>query len=65
MIICNSQKGCGDRCVACMDGLQSLGGTIGCDIAENLDFKHDDILKQCPYAQPTNIHDAATRELFS
>lgn len=50
MIICNSSKGC-DRCVACMDGQQSLGGTIVCDTAEELDYDEEAILQVCNFAE--------------
>ena len=49
MIRCNSQNGCG-KCVAEMDGQESKGGTIVCDIAEDLEFCIDDILAICEFA---------------
>lgn len=49
MIRCSSPKWCG-KCVAEMDGQQSKGGTIVCDIAEDLEFCADDILAVCEFA---------------
>lgn len=49
MIRCNSPKGDG-KCVAEMDGQQSKGSTIVCDIAEDLEFCADDILAVCEFA---------------
>lgn len=49
-IECNSKSGLGD-CVAEMDGQQSMGGAIVCDIAEECCFDVDTILKMCPHAQ--------------
>lgn len=48
-----------------MDGLQSMGGTICCDIAEDLNYDRVEILRKCKYAEPTNIHDVALKELWS
>ena len=48
-----------------MDGLQSMGGTIVCDTAEDLDFDRVEILRKCEYAEPADIHDAALKELWS
>lgn len=65
MIICKNKYGVCDRCVADMDGLQSIGGTICCDIAEDLDFDRVEILRKCEYAEPDDIHDEALKELWS
>ena len=65
MIICKNKYGVCDRCVADMDGLQSIGGTICCDIAEDLDFDRVEILRKCEYAESDDIHDAALKELWS
>ena len=65
MIRCKSKYGICDRCVIDMDGLQSMGGTIVCDTAEDLDFARVEILRKCEYAEPADIHDAALKELWS
>ena len=54
MIKCNSPFGYDDRCVVCMDAQQSLGGTLICDTAEDLDYDEESILKMCKYAENTN-----------
>lgn len=59
MIRCKSRYGFYDRCVIDMNGQQSIGGTICCDIAEDLDFDREEILRKCEYAEPDDIHDAA------
>ena len=38
MIKCNSKFAYCDKCVADMDAQQSLGGTICCDTAEDLEY---------------------------
>lgn len=48
-----------------MDGLETRGGTIGCDTAEDLGFNRVEILRKCEYAEPADIHDAALKELWS
>lgn len=40
-----------EKCVVDMDGVDSQGGTIVCDIAEDLDFDRKEILNQCEYAE--------------
>lgn len=65
MIRCKSKYGICDRCVIDMDDLQSMGGTIVCDTAEDLDFDRVEILRKCKYAEPADIHDAALKELWS
>ena len=65
MIRCKSRYGFYDRCVIDMDGQQSIGGTICCDIAEDLDFDREEILRKCEYAEPDDIYDAALKELWS
>ena len=65
MIRCKSKYGICDRCVIDMDGLQSMGGTIVCDTAEDLDFDRVEILRKCEYAETADIHDAALKELWS
>lgn len=65
MIMCKSKYGMCDRCVADMDGQQSMGGRICCDIAEDLDFDREEILRKCEYAEPADIHDEALKELWS
>lgn len=52
MIKCNSSKNnCYKKCVIDMDGQESSGGDICCDTAEDLDFKREDILNTCKYAE--------------
>lgn len=51
MIRCNSPFAYEGRCVADMDSQQSHGGTICCDMAEDLDFDKACILKQCEHAE--------------
>lgn len=65
MIRCKSRYGFYDRCIIDMDGLETRGGTIGCDIAEDLDFDRVEILRKCEHAEPADIHDAALKELWS
>ena len=50
MINCNSPFKYDEMCVACMDAQQSLGGTIVCDTAEELDYNEENILKICEFA---------------
>lgn len=65
MIKCKSKYGICDRCIIDMDSYQSIGGTIICDIAEDLCFDRAEILKKCEHAESDDIHDAALKELFS
>lgn len=52
MIKCNSSYARDyEKCVIDMDGIDSRGGIIGCDIAEDLDFDREEILNQCEYAE--------------
>ena len=51
MIRCNSPFAYGGGCVAEMDSQQSLGGTICCSTAEDLDFNVACILERCKYAE--------------
>lgn len=51
MIKCNSPFAYCDRCVVDMDAQQSLGGTICCDTAEDMDFDKEFILQHCEYAE--------------
>lgn len=51
MIKCNSHFEVDAICVACMDAQQSLGGTIVCDTAEELDYNEENILKICEFAE--------------
>lgn len=52
MIKCNSPYAIDcEKCIIDMDGLDSQGGTISCDIAEDVDFSREEILKQCEYAE--------------
>ena len=51
MIRCDSPFAYGDRCVVDMDAQQSHGGTICCNMAENLSFDRACILKQCEHAE--------------
>lgn len=39
----------GHCCIEC-DGQKSQGGQCSCDIAEDLDFNKEEILKRCNYA---------------
>ncbi|MCM1200238.1 MAG: hypothetical protein NC548_31315 [Lachnospiraceae bacterium] len=54
MIKCASPYGYYGMCVAEMDAQQSLGGTICCDTAEDVNFDKKEILRQCPYAVELN-----------
>lgn len=51
MVKCNSPFAYCDECIIDMDGLRTLGGTIVCDTAEDLDFDRKEILNQCEYAE--------------
>ena len=51
MIRCKSPFAYMDRCVIDMDAQQSCGGTICCNMAEDLDFDRECILKQCGHAE--------------
>ena len=51
MIRCNSPFACYDRCVIDMDAQQSQGGTICCDMAEEMDFDRSRILQRCEHAE--------------
>jgi hypothetical protein len=65
MIRCKSKYGLCSKCIIDMDGLETRGGTIGCDTAEDLGFNRVEILRKCEYAEPADIHDAALKELWS
>lgn len=62
MIKCNSPFAYYDKCIIDMDGQQSFGGTICCDTAEDLNFRREDILTHCEYAESENIHDSNLKE---
>lgn len=52
MIKCNSPYAIDcQQCIIDMDSMESLGGIICCDTAEDLDFNREEILKQCEYAE--------------
>lgn len=51
MAKCNSPYTYYEKCVIDMDGIDGRGRTIGCDIAEDLDFDREEILNQCKYAE--------------
>lgn len=51
MIRCNSPFAYMDRCVIDMDSQQSCGGTICCDMAEDMDFDREHILRRCEHAE--------------
>ena len=51
MIRCNSPFAYEGRCVADMDSQQSRGGTICCDMAEDMDFDRERILIRCEHAE--------------
>lgn len=51
MIRCNSPFAYGDRCVIDMDSQQALGGTICCDMAEDMEFSKERILQCCEHAE--------------
>ncbi len=51
MIRCNSPFACYNRCVIDMDAQQSQGGTICCDMAEEMDFDRSRILQRCEHAE--------------
>ena len=65
MIRCKRKYGMCDRCIIDMDGQQSVGGTIICDTAEDLNFNRVEILIKCEHAEPVDIHDVALKELWS
>ena len=65
MIKCNSPHGYCKKCIIDCDANETLGGTIVCDTAEDLNFQREDILTHCKYAEPTDIYNAAIKELFS
>ena len=65
MIKCNAPNNFNNECVIDMDALQTLGGNICCDVAEDNEFCREDILKQCPYSEATNIKDAVIQELYT
>lgn len=65
MIKCNSPKGYCQKCVIDMDGQESQGGAICCDIAEDLEFRREDILTHCEHSESCSIRDATLKELFS
>lgn len=50
MIKCNSGYGFG-KCIVEMDGQQTRGGCIVCDMAEECEFNRDLILKTCEYSE--------------
>ena len=55
----------GHCCVDC-DSQKSKGGQcVSCDIAEDLDFDKEEILKRCKFSEPTNIKDATIKELWN
>ncbi len=64
MIKCNSPYAYGKKCVIDMDAQETLGGVISCDTAEECDFRREDILTRCKYAEPASVYDAALKELF-
>ena len=53
MIKCNSKNKCNiyGICVIDMDAQQSAGGVIMCSKAEDCDYNHDEILKECKCAE--------------
>ena len=53
------------KCVIDMDALETYGGTIRCNMAEDCNFNKEDILKRCEYAVPTDIKEAVIKELYS
>lgn len=65
MIKCNSPHGYCKKCIIDCDSKDTLGGTIICDTAENFNFNREEILVNCEYAEPVDIHDAALKELYS
>ena len=56
MIKCNSRFACYEKCVVDMDAQQSQGGTICCDMAEDMDFDRERILQNCEYAESEGNH---------
>lgn len=66
MLKCKSEK-CNiyGICICEADAQQLNGGHVCCDIAEECDYNKEKILKRCEYAEPDNIRDAVTKELFS
>ena len=65
MIKCNSPHRYYQKCIIDCNANETLGGTIVCDTAEDLNFQRKNILTHCEYAEPADIHDAALKELFS
>ena len=51
MIRCNSPFAYMDRCIIDMDSQQLQGGTIRCDMAEDMDFDRERILQRCEHAE--------------
>ena len=50
MIKCNSPHGYCKKCIIDCNANETLGGTIVCDTAEDLNFQKEDILTHCEYA---------------
>ncbi len=51
MIRCNSPFACCNRCVIDMDSQKSCGEKIRCDMAEDMDFDRERILRRCEHAE--------------
>lgn len=64
MIRCNRNVNC-NECVVDLNPIHVVSGVVTCDIAKSLGYCRQDILAKCKYAEPTNIHDEAIKELFS
>lgn len=56
MIKCKGNKMC-DKCIIDMDAFETMGGTIICDTAEDLDFNRIEILRKCKYAESDDINE--------
>lgn len=53
MIKCNSPYSCYKKCIFDMNALETQGGTIVCDIAEECDSA-EEVLYACEYAEQEN-----------
>lgn len=62
MLKCKLNGMC-DKCIIDMDAFETMGGMIGCDTAEDLDFNRIEILRKCKYAESDDINNAALNEL--
>lgn len=57
MVKRNSPYAYCEKCIIDMDSMDSQGGIISCDTAEDLNFDRVEILKQCEYAEKYRTHE--------